>query len=98
MMFHAFLPKVLALVAVIKVEFHRVLVVAISLRMQFDEIFLPLKTNLSYFGPRKCVDFGEILEDKNPHVGHSEIQWNTFMVLGSMHFYTIEFTSSGSFK
>ncbi len=53
----------------------------ISLRMQFDEIFLPLKTNLSYFGPGNCVDFGEILEDKNPHVGHSEIQWNTFMVL-----------------
>jgi hypothetical protein len=45
----------------------------IALRMQFDEIFFALETELSNFGPGKCVDFGEVLEDKCSHVSYGQI-------------------------
>jgi hypothetical protein len=53
----------------------------IAFRMQFDEIFFAFKAQLSNFGPREGVDFGEVLEDHHTHVGNRKVKWNTFVVL-----------------
>jgi hypothetical protein len=63
MVFYAIFPKVLAVVAMIKVEFDRVLVETEVFRMQFHQELLSLKAQLAYFGPRERVYFGIILKD-----------------------------------
>ena len=49
--------------------------------MQFDEIFLPLETELPNLCPREGVDFGVVLEDKNSALSHGQIQGDTLVIL-----------------
>jgi len=55
----------------------------ISLRMKLDEELLPLEAQLADLGPREAVDLGEVLKDEDAHVGHSQIQRNSVVVLKS---------------
>jgi len=49
--------------------------------MQLDEEFLASKTQLADLCPRKRIDFGLILEDKNSHVGNGDLQCDAFVIL-----------------
>ena len=53
----------------------------ISLGVKLDEILLPFEAELSDLGPRESVDFCAVLEDENTHMRHSQIEWNTFVIL-----------------
>lgn len=63
------------------VTFQVATVTYVSFWMKLDEIFLPLETELSDFGPGEGVDFGVILEDQDSALCHSQIQWNPFVIL-----------------
>lgn len=89
-MLDTFLPKVLAIVAVVEVELDRVLVEAVVLGVQFDEELFPLETQLSYFRPRERVYFREILKHQYAHVRHGQIELHAFVVLRRMHYDPVE--------
>ena len=90
-MFDAFFPKILAIVAIVKVELDRVFVEAVVLRVQFDEELFALEAQLAYLGPRERVYLGEILKDQNAHVRHGQVELHAFVVLGRMHHDAVEF-------
>ena len=45
----------------------------VALWVEFDQKLFPLETKFSNLGPGKCVDFGEVLEDKCSHVSYGQI-------------------------
>ncbi len=61
-MFDTDLPKALAVVPIVEIEFDGVFVEAIVFRMQFDEKLFPLETYFTNFRPGKSVDFRIVLK------------------------------------
>lgn len=49
--------------------------------MKFHKEAFSFKADFSYLGPGKSIDLGEVLEDNNAHVCHSQVQWHTLMIL-----------------
>ena len=49
--------------------------------MKFDEEPLPLEAELPYLGPAEGVDPRVVLEDDDAHVRHSQVEWNTLVIL-----------------
>jgi hypothetical protein len=49
--------------------------------MKFHKKAFSFKANFANLGPRKSINLGEVLEDNNAHVCHSQIQWHILMIL-----------------
>ena len=49
--------------------------------MKFDEVLLPLEAELPDLRPGEGVDLGVVLEDKDAHVGHCQVQGNSLVIL-----------------
>lgn len=53
----------------------------IAFWMKFHKKAFSFKADFANLGPRKSINLGEVLEDNNAHMCHSQIQWYTLMIL-----------------
>lgn len=53
----------------------------IAFWMKFHKKAFSFKADFANLGPRKSINLGEVLEDNNAHMCHSQVQWYTLMIL-----------------
>lgn len=53
----------------------------IAFWMKFHKEAFPFKADFANLGPGKSINLGEVLEDNNAHMCHSQVQWYTLMIL-----------------
>lgn len=98
MVLNALLPEVFALVPALEEKLHRIFMVHVVLRVQFDEKLFSLERYFADFRPREGVYSSDTLEDGDAHVSDGQIERNAFVVFGRVHFHSIQLTASGRFQ
>lgn len=60
----------------------------IAFWMKFHKKAFSFKADFANLGPGKSINLGEVLEDNNAHMCHSQVQWHTLMILENKKLYT----------